>query len=1512
MSRSHSQPVTEGTTITITDTDGHVYTPAGATVETFEVMSFDGVSYVNDNTKPTITNKATICGWLKVTHNSLDKIVYSQGSDVSGSRIVSTYVNIDAQNKLSVCVGSGTTYNVYYTISQVPNNVWFRFAVTYDISSGSNNGTNFKLYINQIEQSILTLGSGNFTVIDQGDINKYIGTEVINGTPSLKFTGLISKLYVSNTVISLEEIDDLLGVSEPIGTNSIGWYNATQIDGPVSKGALFNGINSYLKLDNLPTIYDKGTLSFRLKYVKPLNTNGLIYAQGVGINTISARAINIRLDSDGKIYFGMCNGNSYVTYRTVSSIFNDYLQNMWFSLTILFDISVVGAYDIGSCSIYLNGSRYSTEYVNSNGSTFYFINASSNDTKWSGASLYDGSMIHYFNGSISDILVSTSVLNQNEIIKLVTVPTILDERIDVEIPQDYEFLETFTQTGNDVPNNNIDGTLTGSGWFTTAIQKSFPVGNSSYNGIVRRYNSNGYKLNKDYSMCCWFKAPLEWNITYTATPYTILAFDRGLSGSAGLGYLALGNAGTALNGKYIRVVVYTADGYAAYTSTNFIIPNSIDITKWHCLVYMADDYTNNNANASVYLDGIKLTAVPYTASAYTTQLGSLTKNISFGRDNGITVSYAALYYKKLSYQEIISWCNKFYEKQIGTWSYAPYRPSGYYVETFTQSGTDASEHDWNVAVTGGQRKYYPNIYSSDSALVRSYRLAGIMSSSIINTGKLTYSFWIKYKNNSSSGTCFDTFLINNNSQPLFYSGLDRATNYYYITGTAVGGGQTLGVVYNVSSLLPSDITNQWIHIGIHIPSMSIIHGGCELYINGVKATSIATTYNTATPAWATTSYTRIGGYATNPNEITEYVVMPESYTFNSSDFISMSKTPPYNTNRIDNKSEMNYLIPVSKLIRLKEAEVSMLCIDGSDGKGNNYKLTPIFNSYPTETITWVSSNNSIATVDASGNVSGVFAGDVWISCTYKGITKKCLFTIYSTLPNFVSLYSKKGGNGLNQNDSSATSFTTFSSYNSLPSTPLNYTRAKATGWTGTVNLSSFGGIYDGAKACVEYQSSAAKSCIRVYSGSTLTDYFFGSTLSQNSKYDFDIGYTSEGYRQNGTTYSSSSNSSSGTTIINRMALSFSNLLEKTVLSSYSSAANTEAQLGVRTNCDIFYIPQNYVRYTTVSGYNKTVIFNMGSMGKNLNLICDNTKFSWFKSISRLGYVGTTVYTSVRCNDGKLLAIGWVTPYIMRSTDNGANWSSTGQLSAYSTSAIKTQSGRILVTKADGSNQLMYSDTNGDSWGTVGGLFFYQFYLFQASSGRIFLSSYNNTNITMYSDNDGSSWTSLVSKNRDSLIVQLQTGRLIDNNNTYSDDNGVTWNAWTASIITDPASTRLFVSSTGTVICFTGNAIHKSTDNGATWNIVYSGALGSIVIVPRPCVQAPNGTMYACGRYDVAVNGSTEKYLTLISTDDGDTWQELDHLSNKFISTCVIASDGSPVFISSSASGDGYSYKLNEY
>ena len=150
------------------------------------------------------------------------------------------------------------------------------------------------------------------------------------------------------------------------------------------------------------------------------------------------------------------------------------------------------------------------------------------------------------------------------------------------------------------------------------------------------------------------------------------------------------------------------------------------------------------------------------------------------------------------------------------------------------------------------------------------------------------------------------------------------------------------------------------------------------------------------------------------------------------------------------------------------------------------------------------------------------------------------------------------------------------------------------------------------------------------------------------------------------------------------------------------------------------------------------------------------------------------------------------------------------------------------------------------------------------------------------------------------------------NNTYSDDNGVTWNAWTASIITDPVSTRLFVSSTGSVVCFTANNIYKSTDNGATWVNAYSGDLGSIVIVPKPCTQGTNGTIYACGRYDVAVAGSTAKYLVLISTDDGDTWQDLDHLSSKFISTCVVDSNDTPVFIASSASGDGYAYKLNNY
>ena len=96
--------------------------------------------------------------------------------------------------------------------------------------------------------------------------------------------------------------------------------------------------------------------------------------------------------------------------------------------------------------------------------------------------------------------------------------------------------------------------------------------------------------------------------------------------------------------------------------------------------------------------------------------------------------------------------------------------------------------------------------------------------------------------------------------------------------------------------------------------------------------------------------------------------------------------------RMLNKKYSDSPPTIFSLVMLDVSEVSMLCVDGSDGKNNSFYLEAIFSDgYNHQTsATWTSSDPTIATVDSYGYVRGVSNGgeilgkDVPISCSRGG------------------------------------------------------------------------------------------------------------------------------------------------------------------------------------------------------------------------------------------------------------------------------------------------------------------------------------------------------------------------------------------------------------------------------------------------------------------------------------------------------------------------------------------------
>lgn len=307
------------------------------------------------------------------------------------------------------------------------------------------------------------------------------------------------------------------------------------------------------------------------------------------------------------------------------------------------------------------------------------------------------------------------------------------------------------------------------------------------------------------------------------------------------------------------------------------------------------------------------------------------------------------------------------------------------------------------------------------------------------------------------------------------------------------------------------------------------------------------------------------------------------------------------------------------LLYIDQAEVSMCCKDGSDGKGGTYQLTAVFSDGLTHSATWTTSDASKATVNGSGLVSFSSAtsfGDVTISCSYRGVTKSCLLTVYATMPSYDTfgsgLWSCKGGCGVGSFDFRKTIDTTVPTIlhiNDVSSVIIS-----------DINTSITSSSFYSKPGIVDYQinqnCASKKPCSTILPTSgNRTRNIFGPD-NTNGLHAFDISKASDGYFIGNTAYSESSVSSSEPTNDSGLiVLYFNSIVDKNIKMARSSNA-TKSQLSDKNYCEFFYIPQNYIRYTdrTVGGtsrVNYTVIPNIGTLGSSFDLPCNNVPSSWF-------------------------------------------------------------------------------------------------------------------------------------------------------------------------------------------------------------------------------------------------------------------------------------------------------------
>lgn len=310
------------------------------------------------------------------------------------------------------------------------------------------------------------------------------------------------------------------------------------------------------------------------------------------------------------------------------------------------------------------------------------------------------------------------------------------------------------------------------------------------------------------------------------------------------------------------------------------------------------------------------------------------------------------------------------------------------------------------------------------------------------------------------------------------------------------------------------------------------------------------------------------------------------------------------------------------LLYISEAEVSMCCKDGTDGKGGVFQLHPFFDDGldHKSQCTWTTSDASRATVNGSGLVSFSAAtsyGDVTISCAYHGVTKTCLLTVYETMPTHSGWSSGlallKGGKGRGISGSQIVDYEFSCSHSGDQSLSVYSAISFIASSSGSAN-SNFYQYKSGLSEnrIILWQAGSGKICNRSGSPSSYTDNYFGPTISSGASVENESHVGSDGLYVNGAFYSESSSASSSVSVTDKIAMRFTNNTKKITSWSMASGSITLAQNKQKSNCIRFYIPQNYIKYTDRDTWvNYTVIPNIGTLGSAQDLDCNNVPLDWF-------------------------------------------------------------------------------------------------------------------------------------------------------------------------------------------------------------------------------------------------------------------------------------------------------------
>jgi hypothetical protein len=344
----------------------------------------------------------------------------------------------------------------------------------------------------------------------------------------------------------------------------------------------------------------------------------------------------------------------------------------------------------------------------------------------------------------------------------------------------------------------------------------------------------------------------------------------------------------------------------------------------------------------------------------------------------------------------------------------------------------------------------------------------------------------------------------------------------------------------------------------------------------------------------------------------------------SDDVVSASDLVPFtqdNQLKIVMVSGKHQNASTGLLLRIDVAEVSMLCLDGSDGKGNEFVLTAVGSTSSLDYLEWTSSDNSIATVEKVSSTSAIVRGvskigtglgsDVYITCTQGSIQRSCLFTVYETMPSAdvegAGLWLCKGGQG-------AGIAVYFRCYN-IPTIPIPYVYTDYTAKYDTTvyqngafrPISSKSYNY----AVVRFSGGVLKIVKRIAitngANNNWSDYTGNSAFTTDLR-RYKVLLNNQMLVNDDLQTLSLIDSASAATPENSVII-WDGRQSKIVNVACGSNLVDAARL---TLSQFAYIPQNYIRYSDTTYYtNYTVIPNIGTLGSAYDMTANNVPAAWF-------------------------------------------------------------------------------------------------------------------------------------------------------------------------------------------------------------------------------------------------------------------------------------------------------------